>query len=118
MKKQNSKSKRIIRHKRVRAKIFGKAKIPRLSVYRSNKHIFLQLIDDEKKKTILSISDNPKKGKKKSTKSELSYEAGKALAKKAIEAGIKKIVFDRGGYIYKGRIQKVAEGAREGGLNF
>ena len=115
---KNQKHKRIIRHKRVRAKIIGSKERPRLSVYRSNKHVFLQLIDDEKKKTLLSISDKAPKNKKKATKSELSYEAGKSLAKKAIEAGIKKIVFDRGGYIYKGRVQKVAEGAREGGLKF
>ncbi len=116
--KKSTKSIRAIRHKRVRAKIFGTALCPRFSVYRSNKHIFLQLIDDEKGKTLISISDTSLTSKKKMTKSDEAMEAGKALAKKAIAAGIKKIVFDRGGYVYKGRIQKIAEGAREGGLTF
>ncbi len=96
----------------------GTSSRPRLSVYRSLKHVFLQLIDDEKGKTLLSVSDKSLKSKKKMTKSESANEAGKVLAKKAIDSGIKKIVFDRGGYIYKGRVQKIAEGAREGGLNF
>ena len=115
---KNQKLKRIIRHKRVRSKILGTPERPRLSVYRSQKHVFLQLIDDKKGKTLFSVSDKSLKAKNKTTKSELSHEAGKVLAKKAIESGIKKIVFDRGGYIYKGRVKKIAEGAREGGLNF
>ena len=111
--------KRKIRHKRVRAKIFGTSQKPRLSVYRSNKHLFLQLIDDEKNKTLLSISDREFKLKKKNLKkSDIAYEAGKLLAKKAEEKNIKKIIFDRGGYQYHGRVRKVAEGAREGGLEF
>ena len=85
MKKNSPKVKRSIRHRRVRAKIFGSSECPRLSVYRSNKHLFLQLIDDEKGKTLLSISDVSVKSKKKMTKSELSFEAGKALAQKAVE---------------------------------
>lgn len=93
---------------------------PRLSVYRSNKHLFLQLIDDEKNKTLLSVSDREFKSKKKKDvkKSDLAYEAGKLLAKKAKEKNIKKAVFDRGGYQYHGRVRRVAEGAREGGLIF
>ena len=118
MKQKNVKSKRIVSHRRVRSKVVGSSERPRLSVYRSGKHVFLQLIDDEKGKTLFSASDKSLRGKKKITKSELSFETAKALAKKAIESGIKKIVFDRGGYIYKGRVQKIAEGAREGGLNF
>ncbi len=110
--------KRKIRHKRVRAKISGTLQKPRLSVYRSNKHLFLQLIDDEKNKTLLSVSDREFKSKKKTKKSDSAYEAGKLLAKKAKEKNIKKAVFDRGGYQYHGRVRRVAEGAREGGLEF
>ena len=111
--------KRKIRHKRVRAKISGTSQKPRLSVYRSNKHLFLQLIDDEKNKTLLSVSDREFKSKKKNVKkSDLAYEAGKLLAQKAKEKNIKKAVFDRGGYQYHGRVRRVAEGAREGGLLF
>lgn len=110
--------KRQIRHRRVRAKIFGTTARPRLSVYRSNKHLFLQLIDDDQGKTLVSVSDRHLKSKKKLTKSDLAYEAGKALAKKAAEAGIKKAIFDRGGYKYHGRVEKIANGAREGGLVF
>lgn len=111
------KNKREIRHRRVRAKIFGAANRPRLSVYRSNKHLFLQLIDDMNGITLLSASDKDLKSKNKS-KSEAAFEAGKFLAKKALGAGIKNAVFDRGGYQYHGRVQKAADGAREGGLKF
>lgn len=110
--------KRIQRHRRVRAKIFGTVDRPRLSVYRSNKHLFLQLIDDEKRKTILGVSDKHIKIKKGQKKSDLAYETGKLLAKKAVGKHIKKAVFDRGGYNYHGRVRQVAEGAREGGLKF
>ena len=112
-------NKREIRHKRVRAKIIGTSSRPRLSVYRSNKHLFLQLIDDKKNKTILGISDKKLNLKKKNVKkTNVAHEAGKLLAKMALELGIKNAVFDRGGYRYHGRVQKVAEGAREGGLKF
>lgn len=98
--------KRIQRHKRVRSKIFGTKKCPRLSVFRSNKYVFLQIIDDSAKKTLIGIrSSSPK------------Y-AGKKIASLAKEKKIKKVVFDRGGYLYKGRVKEVAEGAREGGLQF
>lgn len=125
------KTKRQIRHKRVRAKVFGTRQKPRLSVYRSNKHLFLQLIDDESGKTILSVSDKelekPRRSPKAksesrprsaSGKSDRAYEAGKLLADKAKAKKIQKVVFDRGGYKYHGRVRRVAEGAREGGLNF
>ena len=112
-------TKRQIRHKRVRAKIFGTRQKPRLSVYRSNKHLFLQLIDDESGKTILSVSDRELKSKKKDVKkSDRAYEAGKLLADRAKAKKIEKAVFDRGGYKYHGRVRRVAEGARESGLNF
>lgn len=101
----------------MRAKIIGTANRPRLSVYRSNKHLFLQLIDDTKGVTLLSASDKNLKTKNRS-KSDAALEAGKLLGKKATDAGIKSVVFDRGGYQYHGRVQKVADGARESGLKF
>ncbi len=93
---------------------------PRLSVFRSNRHIFLQLIDDEKNKTLVSVRDIPVKAGKKSktTKTEIARETGKKLAELAMEKKIKKVVFDRGGYKYHGRIRAAAEGARDGGLEF
>lgn len=109
-------TKRIKRHKRVRAKIFGTALRPRLSVFRSNKQIYAQLIDDEEGKTIIGLARKSIKLKKKTGKSDVAYETGKMLAKAALEKGIKIAVFDRGGYVYSGRVKKVAEGAREGGL--
>lgn len=114
------------RHKRVRAKIFGTQKRPRLCVFRSNKHIYAQLIDDTKGHTLASASDlqlkkkiNLKENQKKfSRKVALAYEVGKLIAKIAKEKGIEKVVFDRGGYKYHGRVKALAEGAREGGLKF
>lgn len=108
---------RKIRHKRLRAKVFGTKEKPRLSVFRSNKHIFLQLIDDTTGKTIISASDL-KITKKKLKKADIAKEIGKKLADLAMAKKIKKVVFDRGGYRYHGRIKAVADGAREGGLNF
>jgi len=104
-------NRRTIRHKRVRAKIFGTAKIPRLCIFKSNKHIYVQLIDDEKAKTLLALSD-------KNIKSRNISDLGELIAKKAEEKKIKKIVFDRGGYQYHGQIKALAEGARKGGLEF
>lgn len=95
---------RFQRHKRVRSKISGTSDRPRLSVFRSNKYVFLQLIDDAKGKTIFSVRDG------------LAFDAGKKLAEMAVKKGIKEAVFDRGGYVYKGRVKQVADGAREGGL--
>jgi large subunit ribosomal protein L18 len=124
---QRKKQKRYQRHKRVRAKIFGTAAKPRFCVFRSNKHIYAQLIDDEKGKTLLSVSDKGmKKGEKTkapgSKKTSVSFEIGKLIAQKAkaLEGSkkIEKVVFDRGGYPYHGRIKSLAEGAREGGLKF
>ncbi|KKT39884.1 50S ribosomal protein L18 [Candidatus Giovannonibacteria bacterium RIFCSPHIGHO2_02_43_13] len=112
-------NKRTIRHRRVRAKIFGSAERPRLSLYRSNKHLFLQLIDDEKNGTLLGLRDDDLTGGKKNLKkTDKAFEAGKAFAKFALEKGIKEAVFDRGGYRYQGRVRRLAEGAREGGLKF
>jgi len=111
------KAKRYRRHKRVRAKIFGTKEKPRLCVFRSAKHIYAQLIDDEKGKTLAAASDQEiKKGKK--SKIEIAKAVGKLIAKKALEKKIEKVVFDRGGYQYHGRVKALAEGAREGGLKF
>lgn len=107
---------RVKRHKKVRAKVFGTAEIPRLNVYRSNKSLFIQLIDDQAELTLASINDKEIKSGK--TKTDKAKEAGKLIAEKAKKANIKKVVFDRGGFQYHGRIKAMADGAREGGLEF
>lgn len=106
--------KRFRRHLRVRKKVVGTAERPRLVVYRSLKHIYAQLVDDQAARTLMTVADGQFEGKK----SERSAEVGKALASRAKEAGITKVVFDRGGYQYHGRVKAVADGAREGGLEF
>ena len=108
---------RLRRHKRVRGKISGTAERPRLSVYRSNKNIYAQLIDDVKGVTLASAStlDSEVNGK---TKSEQAAGVGELIAKRAGEKNIKSVVFDRGGYLYHGRVQALAEAARENGLQF
>ena len=103
-------------HKRVRKVVSGTAERPRLNVFRSNKSIFLQLIDDVNGFTLASASS--KEAATKTTKVEQAKAAGSILAEKAKSAGIVKVVFDRGGYLYHGRVKAVAEGAREGGLEF
>ena len=104
---------------RVRKKIVGTAQRPRLSVFRSNTDIYVQLIDDESAKTLASASSKDKDiAAQKVTKSEKSKLVGGAIARKAGELGLKDVVFDRGGYLYHGRVKAVADGAREGGLNF
>jgi len=111
--------KRERRHKRVRAKVSGTSKVPRLCVFRSHRHIYAQLVDDEKGKTLVTASDlEIETKKKKITKKEKALEVGKLIAKKAQKKKIKKVVFDRGGYKYHGRVKSLAEGAREGGLRF
>lgn len=109
-------NKRVWRHKRVRAKIFGTRNLPRLSVFRSNRFMQAQIIDDEKGQTLISIFSRGLAEKK--NKSGQAKEAGLLLAKKAAKKGISKVVFDRGGYAYTGRVKNLAEGAREGGLIF
>ena len=120
-------AKRLRRHKKIRAKIFGTKEKPRLCVFRSAKHIYAQLIDDEKGKTIVSAKDeeiknlkskSQKEENKMSAKTAKAFDLGKLIAGKALEKKIEKVVFDRGGYKYHGRIKAVAEGAREGGLKF
>ena len=138
------KEKRRRRHLRVRSKISGTTDIPRLCVFKSNKYIYCQLIDDERSQTLLSandleikkttkkktsktssistkeLKDRKTKGEKKPfvAKTAIAYEVGKLIAEKALKKKIKKVVFDRGGFSYHGRVKALAEGAREGGLNF
>jgi len=100
---------------RIRSKVQGTADTPRLCVFRSNKAIYAQLIDDTKGKTILSSSSA---GIDKGTKSDIAREVGKLIAEKATANGIENVKFDRNGYLYHGRIKNLAEGAREGGLKF
>lgn len=153
MKRIIKREKRYRRHKRVRARIIGTATVPRFCVFRSAKHIYAQLIDDEKGKTLLAANDkelkkSPRKvvlqprGKKikdkpsvakamegkegkmekdqkpLSGKSAIAYEVGKLVAEKALKKKIEKVVFDRGGYKYHGRVEALAEGARSTGLKF
>ena len=120
-KKRDRNEVRVIRHARVRKKISGTPEMPRLSVYRSNKSIYAQIIDDTKGVTLVSAStldpqikgqlgDVDKKGAAKLV--------GKLIGERAVQAGIKAVVFDRGGYVYTGRVAEVAAGAREAGLDF
>lgn len=101
--------------RRIRRKVLGTAEMPRLCVHRSNKAIYVQLIDDTKGATILAASSQ---GIDKGTKSEVAKEVGKAIAEKAVANGIESVKFDRNGYLYHGRVKNLAEGAREGGLKF
>lgn len=111
--------KKVRRRKRVRKKIFGLPDRPRLSVFRSNRHIYAQIIDDTAGHTLASASSMEKglelEGKK---KTEVAMEVGRLLAARAREKGIVRVVFDRGGNLYHGRVKALAEGAREGGLEF
>ncbi|MBN9350531.1 MAG: 50S ribosomal protein L18 [Chitinophagaceae bacterium] len=104
---------------RIRKKVVGTSKRPRLNVFRSNKDIYVQLIDDGKDQTLAAASSRDKNiAAQKVTKTESSKLVGEAIARKGKELGIEEVVFDRGGYIYHGRVKAVAEGAREGGLKF
>jgi large subunit ribosomal protein L18 len=107
--------KRVRRHLRVRKKVTGTTERPRLVVYRSLKHIYAQLVDDTSHKTLMTVSSQAVGDGK---KSERSAAVGKELAAKAKEKGIVQVVFDRAGYKYHGRVKAVADGAREGGLEF
>ncbi|MEK9154921.1 MAG: 50S ribosomal protein L18 [Patescibacteria group bacterium] len=122
MNSQKLKNKKVIRRKiRTRAKISGTKERPRLSVFRSNNYTFAQLIDDESKNTMIGAStkDIKKSGaKEKKSKTAAAESLGELIGKKALEKGIKKIIFDRGPYKYHGRIKSVAEGAKKGGLQF
>lgn len=110
--------KRITRRRRIRAKVFGTKDRPRLSIFRSNKHIRTQLIDDKNGETILSADDIGFDKKEKFTKTQVAFEVGNKLAQDAKKKKIKEVFFDKGGYAYHGRVKSVAEGARKGGLLF
>ena len=105
---------RLRRHVRVRQKVSGTPARPRLVVFRSLKHMSAQLVDDSQGRTLLTVTDAKLEG----TKTERSMQVGKLLAERAKEAGITQVVFDRAGYKYHGRVKAVADGAREGGLEF
>ena len=112
---------RVIRHARVRKKISGTTARPRLCVYRSNMHIYAQIIDDVAGKTLVACSTVEKEiaaQLSEETKKGAAKIVGKTIAERAVNAGIKEVVFDRGGYIYTGRVAELAAGAREGGLDF
>lgn len=119
--KSNKNDNRKAKHDRIRNTLSGTKEQPRLNVYRSTVHIYAQVIDDEQGKTLCSASSIDKeladkiKGK---NKVEIAYEVGKLIGSRAKSKKIKKVVFDRGGYIYTGRVQKLADGARDAGLEF
>lgn len=105
--------------RRIRKISFGTPQRPRLSVFRSNKDIYAQVIDDTTGTTLAAASSRDKElAKAKGTKTEIAAQVGKTLAEKAVKAGVDSVAFDRGGYLYHGRVKSLAEGAREGGLKF
>ena len=109
---------RLKRHKRVRGKISGTAECPRLNVFRSTKNIYAQIIDDVKGVTLVAASSLDKEFNGNGGNKEAARKVGELIAKRAAEKGISQVVFDRGGYIFHGRVKELAEGAREGGLKF
>lgn len=116
--KTDRNAERIRRHKRVRAKVSGTTECPRLAVFKSNKNLVAQIIDDTKGETLVYVSTLDKAIKTKKSNVEAAKEVGSLVAKKAIEKNIKTVVFDRGGYIYHGVVKAIAEAAREAGLEF
>ena len=118
VKRPDSKKARQHRHKRVRGKISGTAACPRLNVFRSLQHIYAQLIDDVNGVTLVSASTVEKDFEEYGGNKSAAHKVGEAIAKRAADKGITECVFDRGGYVYHGRVQELAEGAREGGLKF
>ncbi len=118
VKKTNRKFERTRRHIRVRRKISGTAERPRLCVYRSNTNIYAQVIDDVAGKTLVSASTLDKEVKTKKANKDAAKEIGSLIAKRAKDAKISNVVFDRGGYVYHGVVKELAEAAREGGLEF
>ena len=116
--KPDSNKARLKRHKRVRGKISGTAERPRLCVYRSTNNIYAQIIDDVAGKTLAAASSNEKSFTEYGGNKDAARAVGKLIAERAAEKNIKTVVFDRGGYVYTGRVAELAEGAREGGLEF
>jgi len=109
------------KHRRIRNRISGTASRPRLAVYRSNKNVYAQIIDDETKTTLVAantLQKDVREGLEKTDDVEAAKAVGTAIAKKALEKGIKEVVFDRAGYIYHGKVQALADAAREAGLDF
>jgi large subunit ribosomal protein L18 len=109
---------RLKRHRRVRAKIKGTASCPRLNVFRSSKHIYAQLIDDVNGVTLVAASSMDKEFEGNGSNKEAAKKVGQLVGKRAVEKGIETVVFDRGGYLYHGRVKELADGARESGLKF
>ncbi|EOD01006.1 50S ribosomal protein L18 [Caldisalinibacter kiritimatiensis] len=121
IKKVDKNKKRVQRHRKIRKKIYGTPERPRFNVFRSLNHIYAQIIDDVSGHTLVAASTLDKDIKEKAdslTKKEAAKLVGETVAKRALEKGIESVVFDRGGYIYHGRVKELAEGAREGGLKF
>lgn len=116
--KPDSNKSRLNRHKRVRGKVSGTAECPRLCVFRSLQHIYAQVIDDVKGETLVSASSVEKEFKDYGGNKVAAEKVGELVAKRAAEKGISDVVFDRGGCIYHGRVESLAEGARKGGLKF
>ena len=114
----NTKAQRLKRHKRVRAKVSGTPEMPRLNVFRSEKHIYAQVIDDVNGVTLCSASSVEKDFEGLGSNKEAAKKVGMKVAERAKAKGIENVVFDRGGYIYHGRVKELADGAREGGLVF
>ena len=117
-KKQDRQAARVRRHLRVRKKVSGTPAKPRLAVFRSEKNIYAQIIDDVNAVTLVAASSLDKDFEGVGSNKEAAKAVGEAIAKKAIEKGITEVVFDRGGFVYHGRVQSLAEGAREAGLEF
>ena len=118
VKKYDSNAQRLKRHKRVRAHISGTAETPRLNVFRSDKHVYAQIIDDVAGKTLVAAATNEKDFGGYGGNVEAAKKLGGIIAERALKAGIENVVFDRGGYLYHGRVKALADGAREGGLKF
>jgi large subunit ribosomal protein L18 len=118
IKKPDGNEARLKRHKRVRAKVSGTAECPRLNVFRSLNHIYAQVIDDVQGVTLAAASTMDKDIEGYGGNKEAAKKVGLAVAKKAADKGVTTVVFDRGGYVYHGRIKELADGAREGGLKF
>jgi large subunit ribosomal protein L18 len=118
VKKPNTNAQRLKRHKRVRSKISGTAECPRLNVFRSNQHIYAQVIDDRAGVTLAAASSNEKSFEGPGGNKQAAFKVGELVAQRAKKKGVTQVVFDRGGYLYHGRVKELADGARKSGLDF
>lgn len=118
IKKYDSNAQRLKRHKRVRAKLSGTAERPRLDVFRSNTHIYAQVIDDVSGRTLAAAASNEKDFGLYGGNCEAAKKVGQLIAERALKAGVENVVFDRGGYLFHGRVKALADAARESGLKF